>query len=355
MKRLTFILISFSTFFAFSQTAKYSNEFLNIGVDAASFGMANAVTATTSDVNSGYWNPAGLIHLEDNQVSAMHANYFANIATYNYVAGAMPIDRRSAVGFSVIRFGVDDILNTTQLIDEQGNIDYNRISLFSTADYAFTLSYARSLPLEGFSYGVNAKIIRRVIGDFANAWGFGFDAGIQFQKNSWYFGVMARDITTTYNTWTFDDSELATIQNAIEGQNQSMPETSEITLPKLQIGIARKTAITRDFDLNTSLNLDMRFAQTNDVISSGTLSATPAFGFEVGYVNLVYLRGGVGNFQNLEQLGGNGTELGFQPNFGVGFKYKGIQIDYALTDIGDQSLALYSNVFSLKLDWSIFR
>ena len=317
--------------------------------------MANAVTATTSDVNSGYWNPAGLVHLEDNQVSAMHANYFANIATYNYVAGAMPIDSKSAVGFSVIRFGVDDILNTTQLIDEQGNINYNRISLFSTADYAFTLSYARNLPLEGFSYGVNAKIIRRIIGDFANAWGFGFDAGIQFQKNSWYFGIMARDITTTYNTWTFDDSELATIQNAIEGQNQSTPEASEITLPKLQIGIARKTAITRDFDLNTSLNLDMRFAQTNDVISSGTLSATPAFGFEVGYINLVYLRGGVGNFQNLEQLGGNGTELGFQPNFGVGFKYKGIQIDYALTDIGDQSLALYSNVFSLKLDWSIFR
>lgn len=324
-------------------------------MDAASFGMANAVTATTSDVNSGYWNPAGLVHLEDNQVSAMHANYFANIATYNYVAGAMPIDSKSAVGFSVIRFGVDDILNTTQLIDEQGNINYNRISLFSTADYAFTLSYARNLPLEGFSYGVNAKIIRRIIGDFANAWGFGFDAGIQFQKNSWYFGIMARDITTTYNTWTFDDSELATIQNAIEGQNQSTPEASEITLPKLQIGIARKTAITRDFDLNTSLNLDMRFAQTNDVISSGTLSATPAFGFEVGYMNLVYLRGGVGNFQNLEQLGGNGTELGFQPNFGVGFKYKGIQIDYALTDIGDQSLALYSNVFSLKLDWSIFR
>jgi hypothetical protein len=37
---------------------KYSNEFMNIGVDAA-LGMANAVTASTSDVNSGYWNPAG--------------------------------------------------------------------------------------------------------------------------------------------------------------------------------------------------------------------------------------------------------------------------------------------------------
>jgi hypothetical protein len=355
LKKLTYLLLILFAFSAFSQTAKYSNEFMNIGVDAAAFGMANAVTATTSDVNSGYWNPAGLVNLEDNQVSAMHANYFANIATYNYVGAAMPLDSKSAVGFSVIRFGVDDILNTTQLIDEQGNIDYSRISLFSTADYAFTLSYARNLPLEGFSYGVNAKVIRRVIGDFANAWGFGFDAGIQFQKKSWYFGVMARDITTTYNTWTFDEDELATIQNAIDGQNQSVPETSEITLPKLQIGVAKTTTIRRDFDLTTSLNMDMRFAQTNDIISSGSVSATPAFGFELGYIDLVYLRGGVGNFQNLESLGGNGTEIGFQPNFGIGFKYKGIQIDYALTDIGDQSLALYSNVFSLKLDWSVFR
>lgn len=355
MKRLAFILILSTTISALSQTPKYSNEFLNIGVDAAAFGMANAVTATTSDVNSGYWNPAGLVHLEDNQVSAMHANYFANIATYNYVAGAMPLDSKSAVGFSVIRFGVDDILNTTQLIDEQGNIDYNRISLFSTADYAFTLSYARNLPIEGFSYGVNAKVIRRVIGDFANAWGFGFDAGIQFQKKTWFFGMMARDITTTYNTWTFDDAELATIQNAIEGQNQTTPETTEITLPKLLLGVAKTMTINRDFSLTTSLNLDMRFAQTNDLISSEAISATPAFGFEVDYINLVYLRGGVGNFQNLEQLGGNRTEIGFQPNFGVGFKYKGIQIDYALTDIGDQSLALYSNVFSLKLDWQVFR
>ena len=31
---------------------------------------------------------------------------------------------------SIIRFGVDDILDTTQLIDENGNINYDRISLF---------------------------------------------------------------------------------------------------------------------------------------------------------------------------------------------------------------------------------
>ena len=69
---------------------------------------------------------------------------------------------------------------------------------------------------------------------------------------------------------------------------------------------------------------------------------------------MVYLRAGVGNFQNETQFD-NSEQLSFQPSFGLGFKYNGIQIDYAFTDIGDQSVALYSNVFSLKLDFSIFR
>jgi hypothetical protein len=49
----------------------------------------------------------------------MHANYFANIAQYDYIGYASPIDDRSAWGISLIRFGVDDILNTTELIDSQ--------------------------------------------------------------------------------------------------------------------------------------------------------------------------------------------------------------------------------------------
>ena len=115
----------------------YSNEFLNIGVDAAALGMSKAVVATTNNVNASYWNPAGLVGIEDYQGSLMHSSYFAGIANYNHAAFAMPIDKESAIGISVIRFGVDDILNTTALIDNDGNIDFNRISLFSAADYIF--------------------------------------------------------------------------------------------------------------------------------------------------------------------------------------------------------------------------
>lgn len=327
---------------------------MNIGVDAAALGMSGAVTATTNDVNSGYWNPAGLVHLQDNQLALMHSSYFANIANYNYAAFAMPLDDRSAVGISMIRFGVDDILDTTQLIDQQGNINYDRINLFSAVDYGINLSYARKLPISGLNYGVNAKIIRRIIGDFATSWGFGLDLGIQFEHKNWKFGLMARDITTTFNAWSFDDDRLQDIQNAIPGQNQEEPEATELTLPKLQLGIAKTFVFDYDYALKVEMDLIARFEQNNDLIATSFVSINPALGFELGYIDLVYLRCGVGNFQNEIQFD-NSETLTFQPNLGIGFKYNGIAIDYAITDIGDQSVALYSNVFSLKVDLEIFR
>lgn len=327
---------------------------MNIGVDAAALGMSNAVVATTADVNSGYWNPAGLIHLEGRQIALMHASYFANIAQYDYAAYASPIDGQSAWGISMIRFGVDNILNTTELIDNQGNIDYNRISLFSTADYGFTFSYARKLPVEGFQYGVNAKVIRRIIGKFANSWGFGLDLGLQYEKNNWQFGLMLRDITTTYNIWNIDEAEYKKIANAIPGQNQELPESTEITAPKAQLGLSKKFIIRYDYSILAAANINMRFAKTKDLIATDFVSIDPALGLEFGYTDLVFVRAGVGNFQKVQQL--DSTEkVGFQPNIGLGFKYKGIQIDYALTDLGNQSAALYSNIFSVKVDLEIFR
>ncbi len=355
LKTYPIILLLFCTSIITAQTTrKYSNEFMNIGVDAAALGMSNAVVANVNDVNSGYWNPAGLVHLEDSQMALMHSSYFANIANYNYIAYAKPLDDRSAIGLSIIRFGVDDILDTTQLIDEQGNVNYDRINLFSAADYGLTFSYARKLPVEGLNYGVNAKVIRRVIGDFASSWGFGLDLGIQFERNDWQFGLMIRDITTTFNAWAINEDKLADIQGAIPGQNQETPEGTEITIPKLQFGVSKQFVFNYDYTLRTELDLNVRFEENNDIISSSVASINPALGFEFGYTEMVFLRAGMGNFQNELQID-NSEKLSFQPNFGVGFRYRGVQIDYAFTDIGDQSAALYSNVFSVKLDFSIFR
>ena len=354
--RYKILLIVFSIpFFLNAQAFRnYSNEFLNIGVDAAALGMSKTVVATTNNVNSSYWNPAGLVGIEDYQGSLMHASYFAGIANYNHAAFAMPIDKNSAVGISVIRFGVDDILNTTELIDSQGNIDFNRISLFSAADYAFNITYARNLIFKDLKFGANAKIVRRIIGDFASSWGFGFDAGIQFERNNWKFGLMIRDITTTFNSWSIDQTEFDKIKNSIPGQNQELPETTEITKPKVQFGIARNWEIGRFFTLLTEVDLNMRFAKTNDILSTDILSVDPAFGFQLDFDKIVFLRGGIGNFQYVTEFN-NTKSLSLQPNFGVGFIYNGIQIDYALTNIGSVGNALYSNIFSITIDYSFFR
>jgi len=355
LKKYYFILFIFACAQLTAQTFRnYSNEFLTIGVDAASLGMSKSVVATSSGVNAMYWNPAGLVNLEDYEGSLMHASYFAGIANYNFAAIALPIDNESAIGISIIRFGVDNILNTTELIDNQGTINFNNISLFSAADYAFNFAYARNLIHKDIHFGVNAKVIRRVIGDFASSWGFGFDAGIQFERKNWKFGLMVRDITTTYNTWSFDEEEFDKIKNSIPGQNQELPKTSEITKPKIQVGIARKFRVARDFHLLTEFDLNMRFAQTNDLISTSFASIDPTIGFELDYTGLVYLRGGVGNIQNTTAFDGT-KSLSLQPNFGVGFKYNGIEIDYALTNIGSVGNALYSNIFSIKIDYKFFR
>jgi len=355
LKTSTLVFALLLPFLSLSQAVrKYSNEFMNIGVDAAALGMSNTMVAHTNNVNSGYWNPAGLVHLEDHQGALMHASYFANIAQYDYAAYAKPIDDRSAWGMSMIRFGVDDILNTTQLIDSQGNINYDRVSKFSTADYGFTFSYARKLQVPGFQYGINAKVIRRVIGDFAKAWGFGVDFGLQFERNDWKFGLLLRDITTTYTIWSINEEAYNSIKDAVANQNQELPESTEITAPKAQVGLSKKFEFHNETSLVAAANLNMRFAQTNDLFSTKGLSIDPALGMEYSYIDVVFLRAGVGNFQNVTQLDGS-TKVGFQPNIGLGFKYKGIQIDYALTDLGDQSAALYSNIFSVTIDLSIFR
>lgn len=328
---------------------------MNIGVDASSISMSGAVTSSINDVNSGYWNPAGLTAVEQGEISLMHSNYFANIANYNYVAYAKPIDNQSAIGLSMIRFGVDDILDTTQLIDDQGNINYDRINLFSAVDYGFIISYARKMLTKEISYGINTKIIRRIIGDFASSWGFGLDIGLQLKtSNNWRFGLMARDISTTYNSWSINETRLIDIQNAIDGQNQDVPNSTEITIPKIQLGISKLNNINYDYSLLTSVDLIMKFEQNNNLISSEFVSINPAIGLELGYTDSVFFRLGIGNFQN--EIGfDNSTNLTFQPNFGLGFKFNNLEIDYAFTDIGDQSVALYSNIFSLKIDFDIFR
>lgn len=332
-----------------AQTRKYSNEFLSIGVGARALGMSGSQVASVDDLTSSYWNPAGLLGVKsDLQVGAMHAEYFAGIAKYDYAGFAKGLNDKEAIGFSFVRFGVDDIPNTTELIDANGVLDYDRVTRFSAADYAFLFSYAREIK-PGLQVGANAKVIHRTVGDFGKSWGFGLDAGVQYKKNDWLLGAMVRDVTTTVNSWSYTLNQAT--RDAFTLTGNEIPENStEITLPKLILGAARSFKINDQIDLMAELDLDVSTdGQRNVLISADPVSVDPHIGIEGALNDLIFLRLGLGNIQEIEPVPGK-EELSLQPNFGIGIKLNNISLDYALTDIGDQSAALYSNVFSLKLD-----
>lgn len=337
----------------FGQVAKYSNEFLNVGVSARALSMANANVASANDVTAGYWNPAGLLFQQSNlQLGLMHAEYFAGIAKYDYIGASKRIDSNSVAGLSFIRFGVDNIPNTLELVDANGNVDYSRIKSFNAVDVAVLLSYARTMPkLKGVKLGGNFKVIRRKLGDFGGAWGFGLDLGAIYDYKKWRFAAMGRDITGTFNAWSYSLTEEE--KNTFEVTGNEIPSNSvEVTVPKLILGASRQFMVWSDrISILAELNLVNTFdGKRNTVVKTDVWSMEPMLGTEIGYKNIVFLRGGIGNIQQALNAKGNAYTTTMQPNIGAGVKYKIFALDYAYTDIGDRSLALYSHIISLKID-----
>jgi hypothetical protein len=348
-----FVIIFCSVHFAFGQLTapKYSNEFLNIGVGSRALGMYNVQAATVGDVTAGYWNPAGLLKIQSKyEVAAMHAEYFAGIAKYDYLGAAVWLDSQSVLSINAIRFGVDDIPDTRFLFDNQGNNtpNYNNVGYFSAADYAFLISFARrNNLLPGLNLGATLKVIHRTVGPFGNAWGFGLDAGAQYIRKGWQLGLMARDVTGTFNAWSYNTSLL---EKVYAQTNNEIPQNSvEVTLPKLIFGVGRAFRFSKEkFGVLAGMDFDFTFdGKRNVLVKSNFASIDPHVGVEVDYKNLVFLRAGAGNTQQIKDFDGK-TKTDIQANFGVGIKINRVSIDYALTGVGAEA-NLYSNIFSLKL------
>lgn len=330
---------------------KYSNEFLSIGVGARAQGMGNAVVATVEDVTAAAWNPAGLaaIDLQGLQIGAMHSEWFGGVGKFDYLGVTLPMAQPGRrLGISLIRFGVDEIPNTLTLYESDGTVNFDNVTEFSAADYAFLATYAQGIKTKSgtLQVGGNVKVIHRRIGPFATAWGFGVDIGGRYSIGNWRFGVVARDLTSTFNAWSFDFTEAE--KEVLELTNNEIPISSvEVTNPQVLLGIARrfefnKLGITPELDFQITTD-----GQRNTLISSDPFSIDPAFGIEADY-DFLFLRAGVNQFQR-ERDFDNEENLTLRPSIGVGLKISALKLDYAFTDLGDQDNT-FSHIISLTLD-----
>jgi len=329
-----------------TKTPKYSNEFLNLGAGARSLGMGKTQVSLADDATAGYWNPAALtnVHARYDGV-LMHSELFSGVVKNDYAAFAMPLDDQSAIGVTVLRLGVDNIADTRALVNEYGQIDYGKISTFSVADYALLLSYARKLGPEGLSVGGSGKLIYRNVGSYANAYGFGVDVGLQYNHKGWRVGLMARDITTTFNAWSIDvDKFKAT---AIPGEDVPRNST-EITLPRLVLGVGRQFVLPAQFTALVAVDLEATTdGKRNTLVSANPVSVDPRAGLEIGYRNLAFLRGGVGNYQKITSVVDQSEQWKGQYSLGAGVAFSGLRIDLALSRLAVEKLGATSQTNSL--------
>ena len=101
-------------------------------------------------------------------------------------------------------------------------------------------------------------------------------------------------------------------------------------------------------------DFDITFdGKRNTVISSNPVSIDPKLGLEFSYNNVFFVRGGINNFQQTldDRDTTNQKKIWiYQPSIGAGFRIGDVQIDYAFTNLANQSNPLYTHVFSLKVD-----
>ena len=353
MKRILLFFLVVSTF-QILHAQRFSNEFLSIGVGARAQAMGKSVIASTNDVTASYWNPAGLIRNEHNdwQFGAMHAEWFAGVGKFDYLSATRKItDDRRAISLSVVRFGIDDIPNTLNLFEEDGSINFDNVVPFSAADYALIGGYSQYLLKESdkWTVGGNMKIIYRNIGPFANAFGFGLDAGIQHWGEKWRFGLNVSDITGTFNAWSFNFTEAE--KEVLQLTDNELPENSiEVTRPRATLGIARYGSLDKGFGLLVEANIEATFdGRRNTLVKNDQFSIAPRFGLELDYKQFAFLRFGLNNLQQ-------DTDIDLDPfwtvdpSIGLGVKIKDFTLDYAFTDIGEQRNNTFSHVISLLYD-----
>lgn len=172
---LFLVLIFFcSPGFASSEWAGMNSaQFLKISIGARQAAMGEAFSAVADDISSMYWNPAGLVQIQEKEIVFSHA-FWLGYTSYDFLAYS-----RNLKGPGVFGAGISSLFyGNLAGMDDSGN----SIPDFSAYDILGILSYARNLS-KSTSFGLNLKLIQQVI-EKEGAGSWAVDAGLLFKSNT---------------------------------------------------------------------------------------------------------------------------------------------------------------------------
>lgn len=273
----------------------------SIGIGARALGMGSASAAYPADASAFYWNPAGMVVVEQKTVGLSLTTLFEG-TQYNFVGYVHPTMATGTFGIGVVRIGTGGIGQRSwdmgTIVDE-GEIGYWWGKL--------VLAYAISV-YKGLSLGVNLDVNRQVLGAYSTN-GFNLDLGIHYSCPS--------------ESWLLKNLYLGCkVSNALS--------------PRLKLGVYSETlpyniraGIGKAFFLRGNLD---RFLLLADYDKSQYTKGRYHIGMEYGWNSMIYLRAGVDNGEM---------------TFGGGVRFMNFQLDYGSSRIADPEYFARSHRFSL--------
>ena len=271
--------------FGQSKVGTTSAQFLKIGVGPRASAMGNAFVALANDATGLYWNPAGIVASENNQVFLNHTEWLAGIA-HNYGAIIMPISQYGTIGASITTLTMGEMkVRTESYPDGTGE-------MFTVSGIAAAVSYARRLT-DRFSIGFNTKYVREQIWHMSSST-FAIDVGSLFRTrfNNMKIGMCISN---------FGGDMQMTGQNAlvtydadpyISGNNDNINahlDTEFWSLPLIfRVGVS----------MDVISNAFMRVTTAVDAVHPNDVDEYVNFGTEIVWNEIIALRAGIRHWGN---------------------------------------------------------
>ncbi len=259
-----------------SKVGSAGAQFLKIGVGSRYQGMGEAAVAAANDAYSMYWNPAGLVEVENTAIAFTNVNWILDI-DLNYVALARNIEDVGVFGASVSVLSMDEQEVTRADVPDGTGERYDASS------YAIGISFARQLTTK-FAFGATFKYIGEKIYQEESK-GFAFDFGTLL-----YTGFrslrMGMSVTNLGPELQFSGTDVGYDDQSGDGSND--PFAAELKTTPYDLPLTFRVGLAYDIyaGSNSLLTLSADLKHPNDNDQQGSIGA------EWGFDEKFFLRGG---------------------------------------------------------------
>lgn len=318
MKRVLFVImicaLAAGVSAEFSKVGSAGAQFLKIGVGSRYQGMGEASAAVANDVYSMYWNPAGLVEVENSAVGFTNVNWVLDIKL-NYVGFAKNFQDLGVFGVSASILSMDkQEITTFSQQDGTGN-------QYSASSYAIGISFARQMTAK-FAFGATVKYLGERIHQ-EKAEGLGFDFGTLL-----YTGFrslrMGMSITNLGRDMKFEGPDLDVNFDPLEGEGANADIGGRLKSTPYDLPLIFRFGVAYDFNVGPKSVLTM----SGELKHPSDNVRQEALGAEFSYNERFFLRSGY-QFNTDEQSLAFGG--GLRTDLTKGTK---LVIDYAWQDLG---------------------